>query len=86
ESDPPTAVKLARTPGERESRWMHLLCGEVTQTDMPQSSAGDETVAPSEFEALKAEQKRLADQVARLQALVERMAAELGISIDTSTL
>ncbi|WP_316680338.1 YceH family protein [Ralstonia flaminis] len=86
ESDPPAAVKLARTPGERESRWMHLLCGEVTQTDMPQSSAGDETVAPSEFEALKAEQKRLADQVARLQALVEQMAGELGISIDTSTL
>ncbi|WP_199027241.1 YceH family protein [Ralstonia sp. ASV6] len=86
ESDPPTAVKLARTPGERESRWMHLLCGEVTQTDMAQSSAGDETVAPSEFEALKAEQKRLADQVARLQALVEQMAGELGISIDTSTL
>ncbi len=86
ESDPPTAVKLARTPGERESRWMHLLCGEVTQTDMPQGSAADETVAPSEFEALKAEHKRLADQVARLQALVEQMAGELGISIDTSTL
>jgi len=65
---------------------MHLLCGEVTQTDMPQSSAADEAIAPSEFEALKAEQKRLADQVARLQALVEQMAGELGISIDTSTL
>lgn len=86
ESDPPTAVKLARTPGERESRWMHLLCGEVTQTDMPQGSAADETVAPSEFEALKAEQKRLAGQVAKLQALVERMAAELGISTDSSAL
>lgn len=86
ESDPPAVVKLPRTPGERESRWMHLLCGEVTQADMPQSGAGDEGIAPSEFEALKAEQKRLADQVSRLQALVEQMAGELGISIDTSTL
>jgi hypothetical protein len=39
-------------------------------------------VAPSEFEALKAEQKRLADEVARLNALVRRMASELGIDAD----
>ncbi|KHK57835.1 hypothetical protein PI87_05195 [Ralstonia sp. A12] len=86
ESEPPTVVKLPRTPGERESRWMHLLCGEVASTDMQQSGTADEAIAPSEFEALKAEQKRLADKVARLQALVEQMAGELGISIDTSTL
>ena len=84
--DPPTVVKLQRTPGERESRWMHLLCGEVTSADMQQSSTTDETIAPSEFEALKAEQKRLTDKVARLQALVEQMAGELGISIDKSAL
>lgn len=63
ESDPPTVVKLQRMPGERESRWMHLLCGEVTQAmqatpaEMRQSRDVDETIAPSEFEALKAEQK-----------------------------
>lgn len=88
-NDPPTVVKLPRTPGERESRWMHLLCGEVTPTDMRQSGGSigvDETIAPSEFEALKAEQKRLADKVVRLQALVEQMADELGIAIDKSTL
>lgn len=90
--DPPTVVKLQRTPGERESRWMHLLCGEVTQAmpamqaDMGQSGAVDETIAPSEFEALKAEQKQLAHKVATLQALVEQMAGELGISIDKSML
>ena len=86
ESEPPTVVKLPRTPGERESRWMHLLCGEVASTDTQQSGTADEAIAPSEFEALKAEQKRLADKVARLQALVEQMAGELGISIDTSKL
>ncbi|CAJ0815179.1 hypothetical protein LMG19087_02342 [Ralstonia wenshanensis] len=86
EHDPPYVVKLQRMPGERESRWMHLLCGEVAQADMRQAGAVDESIAPSEFEALKAEQKQLADKVARLQALVERMAGELGISIDKSML
>lgn len=89
ESDPPTVVKLQRMPGERESRWMHLLCGEVTQAmqaDVRHGGAVDETIAPSEFEALKAQQKQLADKVARLQALVEQMAGELGISIDKSML
>ncbi|UGS88201.1 YceH family protein (plasmid) [Ralstonia wenshanensis] len=86
EHDPPYVVKLQRMPGERESRWMHLLCGEVAQADMRQAGAVDESIAPSEFEALKAEQKQLADKVARLQALVEQMAGELGISIDKSML
>ena len=86
ENDPPYVVKLQRMPGERESRWMHLLCGEVAQADVRQGDGVDESIAPSEFEALKAEQKQLADKVARLQALVEQMAGELGISIDKSML
>lgn len=86
EHDPPYVVKLQRMPGERESRWMHLLCGEVAQADIRQGGTVDESIAPSEFEALKAEQKALADKVARLQALVEQMAGELGISIDKSML
>jgi uncharacterized protein len=81
-------VKLPRTPGERESRWMHLLCGEVAisaaaaLTDEAARGVRDESAASSEIEALKAEQKRLADEVIRLQALVQHMAAELGISLD----
>jgi uncharacterized protein YceH (UPF0502 family) len=86
EHDPPYVVKLQRMPGERESRWMHLLCGEVAQADIRQGGGVDESIAPSEFEALKAEQKQLADKVARLQALVEQIAGELGISIDKSML
>lgn len=85
-AEPPFAVKLPRAPGGREHRWMHLLCGEVSLDDMPERSATDESVPPSEFEALKAEQKELAEKVARLQALVERMAGELGISLDKNGL
>ena len=36
----------------------------------------------AEYEALKAEQQRLSDEVARLQMMVERMAEELGMSIE----
>jgi hypothetical protein len=57
-----------------------LLCGEVSVSELAQSGSGDDEAVPlSAFEAVKAEQKRLADEVSRLQAVVRRMAAELGI-------
>jgi len=80
-NEPPRVVKLPRTPGERESRWMHLLCGEITLNDAPERGAADESFSPSEFEALKAEQKQMAEELTRLRALIERMAAELGINL-----
>jgi uncharacterized protein YceH (UPF0502 family) len=80
--DPPRVIKLPRTPGERENRWMHLLCGEVVLEDMPAAVGSGDGVSFAEFDALRAEQKRLAGEVIRLQALVEHLAAELGISID----
>ncbi|MGF6506660.1 YceH family protein [Paraburkholderia sp. 32] len=82
-NDPPRVVRLPRMAGERENRWMHLLCGELSITEAAQSAlAEDDSVPLSAFEALKAEQKRLADEVSRLQAVVRRMATELGISAD----
>lgn len=81
---PPLAVKLPRAPGARENRWMHLLCGEVNLDQFATGAreVGDESIQPGEFEALKAEQERLTAEVAQLRAFVERMAAELGVSID----
>ncbi len=81
-NDPPRVVKLGRTPGERENRWMHLLCGEVSASEFGQPGGEDEVVPLSAFEAVKAEQKRLADEVNRLQVVVRRMAAELGIEVE----
>jgi uncharacterized protein len=83
--DPPRVVKLARMPGERESRWMHLLCGEVSASEFAPACAADEAVPPTAFEAVRAEQKRLAAEVLRLEALVQHMAAELGIDLDKLT-
>jgi uncharacterized protein len=85
EREPPLVVKLPRAPGERESRWMHLLCGEVNVAAFESAYSEERTaggITPADYETLRAEQQRLADEVARLQGLVERMAEELGISID----
>ncbi|CAG9181330.1 YceH family protein [Cupriavidus pampae] len=79
---PPFVVRLSRAPGERESRWMHLLCGEVAMTEASAGAtvaSGDISVPPSEFEALRISHQELANKVARLQALVEEMAGQLGI-------
>jgi len=83
--EPPRVVKLPRTPGERESRWMHLLCGEASLNEVPAGGVVEDSVSHAQFEALKAEQKHLAQELTRLQALVEHMAAELGISIEKIT-
>ncbi len=77
--DPPRVVRLPKSPGEREHRWAHRLCGDV---DLPAASAlpaGDTGVGAGELAALKAEQARLAAEVAGLRALVDRMAKELGL-------
>ncbi|RKP46338.1 YceH family protein [Trinickia fusca] len=80
---PALAVKLPCAPGERENRWMHLMCGEVSIDQVAAAREFvEESIPSTEFEALRAEQKRLAGEVVQLRALVERMAAELGISVD----
>ena len=72
------AKAVHSAPGERESRWMHLLCGEV--------SAAPEAGSSSELEALRISHRELADKVARLQALVEEMAGQLGIEVEPGRL
>ena len=77
--EPARVLKLARAAGEREARWAHLLCGEVA---LPAASAlYDEPagVSAGELAALKAEQTRLAAEVAELRASLQRLARELGI-------
>jgi hypothetical protein len=50
-----------------------------------EASAGgstDDSVSYTEFEILKADHKRLGDELVRLRTMVEHMAAELGITVD----
>ena len=77
--EPPLAVHLARAPGAREARWAHLLCGAVAAPSAAQGASDDDIVSVGELVALRSEQARLAAELESLRALVQRMAAELGI-------
>ncbi|ACC74438.1 YceH family protein [Paraburkholderia phymatum] len=81
-NDPPRVVKLPRTPGERESRWMHLLCGEPSAEQLRGAALSDEPLPPGELEGLRAQQRELSERVERLEALVVHLAGELGVSLD----
>ncbi|WP_090691061.1 YceH family protein [Paraburkholderia phenazinium] len=81
-NEPPRVVKLPRTPGERENRWTHVLCGEVSVSEEFARGVVEDAAPSAEVETLQAEVKRQGEELARLQTLVEYMAAELGISLD----
>lgn len=72
---PAFVTKLARAPGARESRWAHLLCGELSQDAVSSALPRDD-----ELVFLRAEQQRMNAELEALKALVQRMAQELGIS------
>ncbi len=81
---PPRVVRLPRGPGEREPRWAHLLCGDVTipAGTAHANSAATDSAPPAwadELAALKAEQRRQAEELATLRALVDRLRQELGL-------
>ena len=80
--EPPRVVKLPRTPGERENRWVHLLCGEVSVSEASSRGVVEDAAPSAEVETLSAEVKRQGEELLRLQTLVEHMAAELGINLD----
>jgi uncharacterized protein YceH (UPF0502 family) len=79
---PARAVKLARAPGARESRWAHLLCGEpVLPVVEPQveGGAGGVDISAGELGALKAEVGRLTDALATLRNEFDALRRELGL-------
>ncbi len=65
--DGPMVVRLAREPGKRESRYMHLFGGDVA-TDEPSASA-DEVYS----EDLVSRVAQLEQQVAQLQSQLEHL-------------
>ena len=74
--------EFPRQPGARENRWMHLLSGvpEVQEpASLPTAAAGAVDLGVSELATLKAKVARLENELSALQALVTKMAAELGI-------
>ncbi|MCW5229908.1 YceH family protein [Verminephrobacter eiseniae] len=72
----PLAVPLPRSPGMREQRWAHLLCGPV---DAGRSNAGVEPV-PAGVETLQERIGTLESELASLRATVQWLCQELGIT------
>lgn len=70
--DGPYVVRLAREPGKRESRYMHLFCGEVQEqvalADEPPAATGD----------LQARVEVLESEVAALKQRLESLLEHLG--------
>ncbi|QPF73319.1 DUF480 domain-containing protein [Roseateles sp. DAIF2] len=77
ERQPPLAVKLARAPGARESRWAHLLCGEVAESA---AAAGEPASRDDEILQLRAEQARLAAELETVKAQLAQIRGELGLA------
>ena len=73
-------VKLARHAGEREQRWMHLLCGAVGNAASAMDAGATDFVATSELASLKSQHASLRADVSELRALVDRLYAELGVT------
>ncbi len=74
--DGPFVTKLPREPGKRESRFAHLLSGEVkvaestTAETVPISSACNPTSDHLRIDQLEAEVKALREEVERLKGLI----------------
>lgn len=71
--DGPYVVRLAREPGKRESRFMHLFCGEVDE----QALASDAGVSAASGDLL-ARVEALEGEVAELRQRLESLLAYLG--------
>ena len=75
----PMVRKLPRAPGARESRWVHLLCGEV-QIEAAGVEPGP-TGATAADAGLAEEVAVLRAEVAELRARLDRLAAALGTEV-----
>ena len=77
--EPALALQLPRAPGQREERYVHLLCGAV---DAAALAASTRSTAPvvmgSDNSALEARVAELETQVAQLQQQLEDLQARLG--------
>jgi uncharacterized protein len=71
-------AELARQPGSRENRWVHLLCGAHEPSPVPAPSRQDfDRGSADEMAALRADVARLESEVAELKASVGRLSEDL---------
>jgi uncharacterized protein YceH (UPF0502 family) len=79
ERDPPLVKMLQRQPGTKESRYAHLLSGDVTGVDAPAESAAVVSTAPVDDERmirLESEVAELKKEIAELRVSIEQLKGE----------
>ena len=75
--------ELAKAPGARETRWVHLLSGEPAVGNVIPAQAGtpsQDIVTVSELAAMKAQIASLEAEVAALREALARLSRELGVA------
>ena len=75
----PLVIKLARTPGTREQRWAHLLCGPVIESQTGGEYSSRSTDGSSSSNTAQ-RIERLEAEVAQLRETVQKLCLELGVS------
>jgi uncharacterized protein YceH (UPF0502 family) len=66
-------VKLAKQPGSREHRWMHLLNGPVNAAASESSALRSDSAGGTSLEALQTDVAGLREEVAELRRMVEEV-------------
>ena len=82
-ADAPMVAELPRAPGEREYRWMHLLCGNAPPASAIAAAPGatDDVVSLGELAALRQSVSQLRSDLERLEANVASLRKELGAGL-----
>ena len=75
EREPSLVLRLPRAPGQREERWMHLLCGPVDLAAFASAAAEPRAARSESGSALEA-------RLAALEARVEALESALGLARD----
>ena len=76
--------ELPRQPGARETRWTHLVSGELVMAaaaqGTSQDAAGGDPLSGSEIAAMRAQIDQLQSEIGTLRETVARLCKELGIT------
>ena len=72
-----------RAAGEREARWVHLLCGPVAVNAAAPDVASSDDLSLADLSSLRSQQTLLVEEIARLRRHLNQLAEALGVDLGT---